>query len=55
MPKPSIRGERVNVVGHSLGGGIAMQFVTDFCETTDGARLTPDHWQPLLGDATGTP
>jgi len=26
--------------------------LTDFCNTTDGARLTADHWQPLLdGDA----
>jgi len=24
--------------------------LTDFCETTDGARLEHDHWQPLLGD-----
>jgi pimeloyl-ACP methyl ester carboxylesterase len=24
--------------------------LTDFCESTDGARLTADHWQPLLGD-----
>jgi len=24
--------------------------VTDFCESTDGARLTADHWQPQLGD-----
>ena len=23
---------------------------TDFCATTDGARLEHDHWQPLLGD-----
>ena len=23
--------------------------LTDFCESTDGARLTADHWQPLLG------
>jgi len=23
--------------------------LTDFCETTDGARLTADHWRPLLG------
>jgi pimeloyl-ACP methyl ester carboxylesterase len=23
----------------------------EFCETTDGARLEHDHWQPLLGDA----
>jgi pimeloyl-ACP methyl ester carboxylesterase len=22
--------------------------LTDFCHTTDGARLTADHWQPLL-------
>jgi pimeloyl-ACP methyl ester carboxylesterase len=27
--------------------------LTDFCESTDGARLTADHWQPLLGDETG--
>jgi pimeloyl-ACP methyl ester carboxylesterase len=26
------------------------EVLTDFCETTDGARLTADHWQPLLGD-----
>ena len=26
--------------------------LTEFCETTDGARLTADHWQPLLGDET---
>ena len=24
--------------------------LTDFCETTDAAKLTADHWQPLLGD-----
>jgi pimeloyl-ACP methyl ester carboxylesterase len=24
--------------------------LTEFCETTDGARLTADHWQPLLGE-----
>ena len=24
--------------------------LTDFCDRTDGARLTADHWQPLLGD-----
>ena len=24
--------------------------LVDFCESTDGARLTADHWQPLLGD-----
>jgi pimeloyl-ACP methyl ester carboxylesterase len=24
--------------------------LADFCESTDGARLTADHWQPLLGD-----
>ena len=24
--------------------------LTDFCESTDGARLTADHWQPLLDD-----
>jgi pimeloyl-ACP methyl ester carboxylesterase len=24
--------------------------LTDFCESTDGARLTADHWQPLLGE-----
>jgi pimeloyl-ACP methyl ester carboxylesterase len=24
--------------------------LTEFCEGTDGARLTADHWQPLLGD-----
>ena len=26
--------------------------LTDFCETTDGARLEHDHWQPLLGDTS---
>jgi pimeloyl-ACP methyl ester carboxylesterase len=26
--------------------------LTDFCDTTEGARLTADHWQPLLGDET---
>jgi pimeloyl-ACP methyl ester carboxylesterase len=25
--------------------------LTEFCETTEGARLEHDHWQPLLGDA----
>jgi pimeloyl-ACP methyl ester carboxylesterase len=25
--------------------------LTEFCNSTDGARLTADHWQPLLGDA----
>jgi pimeloyl-ACP methyl ester carboxylesterase len=24
--------------------------LTEFCDSTDGARLTADHWQPLLGD-----
>jgi len=24
--------------------------LTGFCESTDGARLSTDHWQPLLGD-----
>ena len=24
--------------------------LTRFCEETDGARLTHDHWQPLLGE-----
>jgi pimeloyl-ACP methyl ester carboxylesterase len=24
--------------------------LTDFCRSTDGARLTADHWQPLLGE-----
>ena len=24
--------------------------LTEFCNSTDGARLTADHWQPLLGD-----
>ena len=24
--------------------------LTEFCDGTDGARLTADHWQPLLGD-----
>ena len=24
--------------------------LTDFCNTTEGAQLTADHWQPLLGD-----
>jgi pimeloyl-ACP methyl ester carboxylesterase len=24
--------------------------LTDFCDSTEGARLTADHWQPLLGD-----
>jgi pimeloyl-ACP methyl ester carboxylesterase len=24
--------------------------LADFCESTDGARLTADHWQPLLRD-----
>ena len=27
--------------------------LTDFCETTDPAQLTADHWQPLLGDDSG--
>jgi pimeloyl-ACP methyl ester carboxylesterase len=27
--------------------------LTEFCETTDAARLDPDHWQPLLGHAPG--
>src|SRR5918992_2035532 len=27
--------------------------LTEFCESTDGARLTADHWQPLLGDDSG--
>jgi pimeloyl-ACP methyl ester carboxylesterase len=27
--------------------------LTDFCDATDGARLTADHWQPLLGDDAG--
>lgn len=26
--------------------------LTDFCESTDAARLKADHWQPLLGDET---
>jgi pimeloyl-ACP methyl ester carboxylesterase len=26
--------------------------LTDFCAETDGARLTADHWQPLLGGET---
>jgi pimeloyl-ACP methyl ester carboxylesterase len=30
-------------------GGFAA-VLTDFCSTTDGARLTADHWRPLLGD-----
>jgi len=25
--------------------------LTEFCETTEGARLEHDHWQPLLGDS----
>jgi pimeloyl-ACP methyl ester carboxylesterase len=29
--------------------------LTDFCDTTDGARLTADHWQPPLGDETDEP
>jgi pimeloyl-ACP methyl ester carboxylesterase len=24
--------------------------LSDFCESTDGARLAADHWRPLLGD-----
>ena len=24
--------------------------LTDFCEGTDAARLTADHWQPMLSD-----
>jgi pimeloyl-ACP methyl ester carboxylesterase len=23
--------------------------LTEFCESTDGAQLTADHWQPMLG------
>jgi pimeloyl-ACP methyl ester carboxylesterase len=26
--------------------------LTDFCESTEAARLTADHWQPLLSDET---
>jgi pimeloyl-ACP methyl ester carboxylesterase len=26
------------------------EVLADFCANTDGARLTADHWQPLLGD-----
>jgi pimeloyl-ACP methyl ester carboxylesterase len=29
--------------------------LTDFCESTDGARLTADHWQPLLGEKPPPP
>jgi pimeloyl-ACP methyl ester carboxylesterase len=29
--------------------------LSDFCDTTDGARLTADHWQPLLGDDADAP
>jgi pimeloyl-ACP methyl ester carboxylesterase len=27
--------------------------LTDFCDGTEAAQLTADHWQPLLGDDTG--
>ena len=30
------------------------RILTDFCNTTEGARLTADHWQPLLGDDSGS-
>jgi pimeloyl-ACP methyl ester carboxylesterase len=28
--------------------------LTEFCEATDAARLTADHWRPLIGDGTDT-
>jgi pimeloyl-ACP methyl ester carboxylesterase len=29
--------------------------LTDFCDSTDAARLTADHWQPMLADETEAP
>jgi pimeloyl-ACP methyl ester carboxylesterase len=38
---------------HDADPGRFAAILTDFCDTTDDARLTADHWQPLLGDDTG--
>ena len=26
------------------------QLLTEFCDANDAARLTADHWQPLVGE-----
>jgi pimeloyl-ACP methyl ester carboxylesterase len=31
------------------------QLLIEFCETTDGARLPADHWQPLVGEKPARP
>jgi pimeloyl-ACP methyl ester carboxylesterase len=36
---------------HDDDPGRFAELLTDFYETTDGARLEHDHWQPLLGDS----
>jgi pimeloyl-ACP methyl ester carboxylesterase len=52
----AIAGSRFEVfpgAGHLPHGDDPERFaevLADFCANTDGARLTADHWQPLLGD-----
>jgi pimeloyl-ACP methyl ester carboxylesterase len=50
---PGSRFEMFQGAGHMPHDDDPARFaalLTDFYETTDGARLEHDHWQPLLGD-----
>jgi pimeloyl-ACP methyl ester carboxylesterase len=50
---PGSRFERFAGAGHMPHDDEPERFaetLTRFCDETDGARLTHDHWQPLLKD-----
>jgi pimeloyl-ACP methyl ester carboxylesterase len=51
---PGSRFETFDGAGHMPHDDDPFRFaalLTEFCETTEGARLEHDHWQPLLGDS----
>src|SRR5688572_25034003 len=51
---PGSRFETFQGAGHMPHDDDPVRFAAllkEFCETTEGARLEHDHWQPLLGDS----
>jgi hypothetical protein len=51
----TLHGHRISY--RTGGRGPALRFAAllrEFCEETEAARLTADHWRPVMGDGTPT-